>query len=264
MKKLLLPSAVMLGALSAMAQFSLISENFESYALDAALDGITTAKYDHTYGGAFDIGETNPNMLGFYAGTGTNWVVKADPLDGTNKTLWLSGSDNQSQDGKGIYMMRLDPTGGGLYTSGSVTISYSFRMMRDGSDPDSPTTFDVAWVSRPETADDGSENLDMFTWTGETIDQSFATSGNETAWVTVSGSITADLSTLDLTNPFSTGIRVDPTNGAFVSGGQGIYYVDDFSVTVSAVPEPGTFALLAGVATLGLVLYRRSRHVKFG
>jgi hypothetical protein len=33
--------------------------------------------------------------------------------------------------------------------------------------------------------------------------------------------------------------------------------VDDLSVTFTAVPEPATFALLAGFATLGLVLYRR-------
>jgi hypothetical protein len=260
MKKILLTSVGLLGALTGMAQFTLISDNFESYALDAALDNIGTAKYDHTYGGAFDPAETGANMLGFYAGTGTNWVVKADPLDSGNKTLWLSGSDNPSQNGKGIYMMRLDPTGGGLYTSGAVTVSYSFRMMRDGADADSPTAFNVAWVSRPETLDNGSDNLDMFTWTGEEIEQSFVTSGNESAWVTVSGSITADLSTLDTTSPFSTGIRVYATNGGFVSGGQGIYFVDDFSVTVSAVPEPGTVGLLAGLSTLGLVLYRRSRQ----
>lgn len=242
-------------ALSSLAQVTLISESFDGFPADQSL--FTGAKYDFTSDAAFALEDNTPNILGFYAGSGSSWLVKTDPLDNSNLTLWLSGSANLANNGWGIYMMRLDPTGGGVYSSGEVSINYSFRMMRDGTNTSSPSAFDVAWVSRPEALDDGSENLDMFTWSGEQVLQSFTTSGDSDNWVTVSGSITADLSTLDTTSPYTTGIRVQATNGGFVTGGgtPGIFYIDDFSVSV--VPEPSAMALFAALAALGVILLRR-------
>lgn len=242
-------------ALASHAQITLISADFEGLTADQAL--FTGAKYDFTNGAAFSLADNTPNTLGFYAGSGSTWSVMTDPLDSGNLSLWINGGDNHANDGRGMYMMRLDPTAGGVYTAGEVSLNYSFRMMRDGTNANSPTAFNVVWVSRPAALDNGTENLDMFSWSGEQVHQSFTTSGDSDNWVTVSGSITADLSTLDLTSPYTTGIRIDPTDGGWISaaGNPGIYYVDDISVTV--VPEPSTYVLLTGLAMLGVIVLRR-------
>jgi hypothetical protein len=247
--------AALVCALSAQAQSVLISVDFQNFSADQSL--FTGAKYDFTNNKVFTLADTTPNTFGVYAGTSTSYVVKADPLDSNNLTLWLNGSANMTNNGWGLYLMRLDPTAGGTYTSGEVSINYSFKMMRDGTNAASPSAFNVLWVSRPASLDNGTENLDMFTWAGEQVHQSFTTSGDSDTWVTVSGSIVADLSTLDLTNPYSTGIRIQATNGGFVSGSgtPGIFYVDNISVSV--VPEPSTYALLTGLVMLGVMVVRR-------
>ncbi|HSH09076.1 MAG TPA: PEP-CTERM sorting domain-containing protein [Oceanipulchritudo sp.] len=252
MNKLFLTVIGFLGVYTAHAQTTLISENFEGYTADQMLSE-NFAKYDHTKGGAFSIGDTAPNILGFYAGGSTDWIVKVDPLNASNLTLWGNGGDTQSNPGRGIYMMRLDPTGGGAIASGAVQFDYSFRMLRANGNAAAPSAFEIKFVTRPDAPD---ENLDMYEWVGEITLDSFASSTTE--WVTVSGSYTADLATLDQGVPYETGIRIDPTDGAWVGGGTGgFYYVDDFTLTVTAVPEPATFALLGGMGALGMVLYRR-------
>ena len=44
----------------------------------------------------------------------------------------------------------------------------------------------------------------------------------------------------------------------FTAGGD--YYFDNFNLTVSAVPEPSTYAAFAGIAVLGLANFRRRRR----
>jgi hypothetical protein len=55
--------------------------------------------------------------------------------------------------------------------------------------------------------------------------------------------------TYDSTNSPDIGFAVGTFNN--------VYGIDNFTIT--AVPEPATFALLAGITTLGLVMYRRRR-----
>lgn len=43
------------------------------------------------------------------------------------------------------------------------------------------------------------------------------------------------------------------------SGASSSFYIQNFSITVSAVPEPNTYALLAGILTLGFVSVRRRK-----
>ncbi len=75
----------------------------------------------------------------------------------------------------------------------------------------------------------------------------------------VSANATVDQLGFDATTP---GLTLSKSNVSGVSGivlqGGGFY--DNISVSFAAIPEPSTYAFLAGVGGLGLVLFRRFRR----
>lgn len=82
--------------------------------------------------------------------------------------------------------------------------------------------------------------------------------GTSYVWF-VSADATVDQLGFDATTP---GLTLSKSNVSGVSGivlqGGGFY--DNISVSFAAIPEPSTYAFLAGVGGLGLVLFRRFRR----
>jgi hypothetical protein len=243
MKNLISITALLAASVASHAQFTVISADFESDTPGMLYEG---ARYNYTDNMLFNQFFTSMNVVVFRHGTATKYIVSADPLNAENQVMWINGADNAKNDGgRGMFLMNLDLTGEGAYTEGLVKLSYSFRMLRDGANANSPTSWEITWVTRPETPDDGTENLDAWAWLGEEVIDTFTTSGDESEWVTVEGFLIADLADVDTTNPFANGLHVRATDGAWVSGGNGIYYIDDIVVTVSQgddEPEPSTWA----------------------
>lgn len=63
-----------------------------------------------------------------------------------------------------------------------------------------------------------------------------------------------------LNNQASIWLRVVALTPSTGSGSRDTFAIDDFSITATAVPEPGAFALLGGAAALGLALSLRRRR----
>lgn len=230
MKKRFLPLALFLTALTSHAQYTLISADFESDAKDWLYTGF---KYNYTDGFVWNSTLASPGSLVFYHGSGTGHYITADPLDAENQVFYVDGFANMGQDNgaRGMFFMKLDLTGEGAYTSGLVRVDYSFRMMRAADDPDSPTNWQVAWVSWWDNPDNAI--LDAWYWEGRTVVDTFGTSGNRETWVDVDGFFMADLSRVDQSDMLNTGIHVFSLDEGFVSGETGLYYIDDVLVTVS-------------------------------
>jgi hypothetical protein len=240
MKKSLVLMTLLAGSLSE-AEYVNISADFEGDTVGVIYEG---PKYNYTENIPFLPSFTSMNVLVFRHGSASKYLIETDPLNADNQVFWVNGANNVEKDGGGgMYFMNLDLTGEGAYTSGIVKISYSFRMLRDGMNENSPTGWEITWVTRPETLDDGTENLDAWAWAGEEVIDNFTTSGDESEWVTVEGFFVTDLSNVDTTLPYANGLHVRASNGGWVGGGQGIYYVDDIKVSISQGDEaPTTWA----------------------
>jgi hypothetical protein len=91
---------------------------------------------------------------------------------------------------------------------------------------------------------------------------SFALSANTTYWLTFqtpgSGTVYSALNYTDVTNESSS---VGWTIGNRSDGGESAFDIPMFRVnaTAAAIPEPGTYAALCGLAALGVAVYRRRR-----
>lgn len=91
------------------------------------------------------------------------------------------------------------------------------------------------------------------------LSSSYSLDGSSFNSITTFNAVTGwsnSVSTTDVTNGFNFGVfgTSTLTNGTIASG---IVYADNFSV--SAVPEPSTYAAIAGVAVLGLAFWRKRR-----
>ena len=235
---------MLLATLAGHAQYTLIDADFES---DTPGWLYTGFKYSYTDGFLWNSTLAGPNNLAFYAGSGTSYLITADPLNPENQVFYVDGFANLAQDGgtRGMFFMKLDFTAGGAYTpaGGLVTVSYSFRMLRVADDPDSPTQWQIGWISWYDNPDNAIMEPGS-TFAEKTVVKTFNTSGNRENWVTVEGSYLADLTKVDTSGLLNTAMRIEATDGAFVSGEKGLFYVDDVLLTISQgeVVEPPTWA----------------------
>jgi PEP-CTERM motif len=98
--------------------------------------------------------------------------------------------------------------------------------------------------------------LDMF---GNGGDNNFVVSGNSPGWVSTLGNSTFDVRNQQLVVPAgAVTMRIQLTSGGPASG-TGQYIIDDLSV--NAVPEPSTIALLSVSGLVGMSVLLRRRQV---
>jgi hypothetical protein len=98
--------------------------------------------------------------------------------------------------------------------------------------------------------------LDIF---GNGGDNNFVVSGNSPGWVSTLGNSTFDVRNQQLVVPAgAVTMRIQLTSGGPASG-TGQYIIDDLSV--NAVPEPSTIALLSVSGLVGMSVLLRRRQV---
>ncbi|ADE53974.1 PEP-CTERM sorting domain-containing protein [Coraliomargarita akajimensis] len=108
-------------------------------------------------------------------------------------------------------------------------------------------TFDVFIPTTLTNGSIGSVDFRFGNSSGDNFDSSVSTAGEHT--ITYTGSL-GDFATPTTARPF---IFIDSGDGL----SENYAYIDNISFTV--VPEPGTYALLAGALALGTVMIRRRR-----
>lgn len=148
-----------------------------------------------------------------------------------------------------------------LFTDG-VEYTVSFDVIGDASGNDAGRY----WLAEVSGYDNSGSNYIQIdgTWNGwgNLANKPFTANGtadvtyladSESNGVLLTGEDVAGITNTSFNFTYSAGTDIAFAAGTF----NNIYGVDNFTIT--AVPEPETFALLAGIATLGLVIYRRRR-----
>ena len=190
---------------------------------DASLSSAFEVGVYFKYTGTFGPGIHN-TALGLTSGNADNRLGSTDGTDG-NDLLFTLGNPSFSS-GTAVIQgeLRGDGTAIGVTTQGNLTAGWHYMSISaDGASGGEFTNFRIA----SETFDDVTNTI-----TGTVVERTFATLAHALA--------------------------SDTTTFGFVGGNwnaNAISNFDDFTLT--AVPEPSTYALLAGFATLGLVMLRR-------
>ncbi|MBC2602218.1 PEP-CTERM sorting domain-containing protein [Puniceicoccus vermicola] len=253
-----------------------------------AASGQTTTIFSDAFSGSFgdDINGTTPDV-----GTGT-WSTPSYVINGGNRVRTRSGGTNAANStsylstslGAGnSYELSIDMYSDTL-ASGTTsqflgfgffsTVGSKFQPFSSQS-PSTPWTYlrtgetdtgDLSLFADGSSATAIDSNFDITTSRNfklilNTFDTDAGTLGDQFSlelWVdnvqygstyTYSSSESADLLSEIVAVGFTANI---------VSGGQNGYF-DNFTLTSTAIPEPGTFALLSGLAMLSAVVMRRRR-----
>jgi hypothetical protein len=223
----------------------LYSDNFNSL-VTAGTDftsgaGAYSFGYDSTPAGA----ATKAIGYDFWARQGTNSVAADVDLDGDLEMRPnLDGANNAK-----LWGIILDPTHFSGYGGQTLTISMDLI----GADAGSTRIYLSSANSFDGT---GSNDLVM-----DVAEGGFGTyvQATGTGATNITSLITYEIPDETASEAWSQGFTYTEGDALILTFGSynSAYAFDNLEIT--AVPEPATFALLAGIATLGLVMYRR-RH----
>lgn len=219
----------------------LFSEDFESFAEGAT----TTLAAD-----SFDIMNGFNNRTDFWAvegpgsnpaGTGGNGSALFDAINNTSG-FGLRDLDDSNNPGPANYLT-FDP----VDTTGFSAFTFTFDVTNEVSSGNTTTAdelkviFDLNYDGVTFDADEtytltGNGSGALTDGTSTAVQGSFVSFSHN-----ISGSVTGDI-----------GIRIEAVG--FTGGGDRVTFDN---IELSAVPEPSTFALMGGIAALGLILMRR-------
>lgn len=196
-----------------------------------------TVFYDGSFGStAFELSTGSPdlvvnNNLGTLGGTG------GIGASGNINTLFAQGQPNNNAQAIG------------LTTNGAITFAINMTTFGLGSAGE-------AWSLAFATQNIGdSNNSSSIAWDYSLNGSDFTSTGFSTAITNNATAGSVDLSSINALD----GQSVVYFRGTF-SDVTGASYIDNFQVFATAVPEPSSFAALAGVLALGFAAVRRRRQ----
>ena len=244
----------------AVSTMAVNAANVMDYDFNGTADGTTvqadTAQYNYTADAAYSAGAgIAANTLAFNCRSSSTDYIIRDKGTGHENALYFKTIDTDATD-FGMYFQKIDMTNGGDNTTQVVRVSWSFDILvYDQNAALDPT----GWTVKVRY-DNSDVNLNVSDgWyaaavTAQTF--SFAEdTTNETStdgtWTTITGSYDVAIGT----GATLGGIQVSTDGGDYTSSG-GVYF-DNILVDVSTIPEPSTFAALAGLLALGCVMARR-------
>ena len=238
----------------AFSSATMLSAQTRDYSYDFESDSISTLQSDSA---TFNYTNSNTSSTLSAGGTlvfrgnssGSDYVVTS--ISGSN-ALRIQGGLNTQTDDFGIYVGGLDFSD---FTGGeSKLVSFSFDIL--GNSLVSSTDWEVNYTLASSTAGHSGFVNDGFVDTGNLI---FTLNNSGSTFTTVSGSFIVDDGVgSTIGGLFISGPRDIDGNAALTSGG-GSLAIDNISVSVSAIPETATSALLIGFTALVFSSVRRKR-----
>ncbi len=213
----------------------IIDENFNDPFL---ADNI--GKYNYSQQDAYDRLTATSNTIAFWMGTGTRAVV-VDRGAGHEQSMYFNGSANLTQKNLGVYFSNIDMTHGGANNTQTVRVSWSFDILGNSKNANfDPNNWSV--VILPDNNVSSRALGDLVDDNGNTVGsaviaQTFSFTnagfGGTEGWQTISGFY--DIPAGEAGEFGMIQIRAS-TTGGFVSGGDGLFVMDN--VEVSVMPEP--------------------------
>ncbi|WP_309386221.1 PEP-CTERM sorting domain-containing protein [Cerasicoccus frondis] len=193
---------------------------------------------DTSYSGSGDPGSTaNMFIVRGESGSSDHSIVSI-----AGETAYYVRTANSQNTNFGFYLMNLDFTD---FTSGQdVLVSYSFKILgNDTNGGINPNDWEVRYT-------EGTTGVGVSSYTD--LAQTFSFQDDNQTWTSISG-------TFIVSSASDRGgilINAGTSGSGYTSSGG--YYLADYIVEVSSIPEPSSFALFGAVLMGVLVVGRRS------
>jgi hypothetical protein len=208
----------------------------------------TTSVSVSSSGAATTVAASNSDARYNNQGTTTNGITAL--TFGSGFSMTATGPSFGNFDN--IFSFNGSISGSSISGGTTLPISYNFTLDRNNF---TAIPGSITWVLK---FSDSVNTTSQQIATGSFSTASATFSGNGTNYTFASGvnSGATFLAVLELTYTGSNPLAAPVVNGTMLNtgfGGQGI------TLNASAIPEPSTYAAIAGAATLGLAVWRRSR-----
>jgi|GEM_PF-2023620 len=241
-KTYLVPALLILQCLSVLhaASFGPTFTTTGALATDTASWNYTL---DASYAGSGDPG-TDSNM---FIARGESSISDHSIETILGESAYYLRTVNTQNTNFGFYLMNLDFTSA---PGEQAQVDYSFKILgNDTNNSINPADWHVRYTN-------GTSTVGVSAYTE--LDQTFSFLDDSSAWTTVSGSFTIDA--IDGTNRGALLINSGTSGSLYTSGGG--YYLSDYTVEVSAIPEPSTLLLMVGGFLTFITYTKISRNIK--